>query len=66
MVTIVKRSTNFTVAAQVNSKCATEVTNVTIELSKSLNSLAHTITADNGKEFAYHEQVSKALDTEVY
>jgi IS30 family transposase len=26
----------------------------------------HTITADNGKEFAYHEQISKALCTDVY
>ena len=25
-----------------------------------------TITADNGKEFAYHERVSEALDAKVY
>jgi len=25
-----------------------------------------TITADNGKEFAYHEQISEALDAQVY
>jgi len=66
LVTVVERSTNFTVAAQVNSKCAAEVTRATTGLLTPLKPLVHTITADNGKEFAYHEQVSKALDAEVY
>ena len=26
----------------------------------------HTLTTDNGKEFAYHEQIAKKLDTKVY
>ncbi len=26
----------------------------------------HTITADNGKEFAYHEQIAAALEATVY
>ena len=26
----------------------------------------HTITADNGKEFAYHEKITKALGAQVY
>ena len=28
--------------------------------------LVHTITADNGKEFAYHERIAEALDAKVY
>lgn len=28
--------------------------------------ICHTITQDNGKEFACHEEVSRALNTEVY
>ncbi|MCF6346056.1 MAG: hypothetical protein L3J00_06255 [Thiomicrorhabdus sp.] len=28
--------------------------------------MVHTITADNGKEFAYHEKITKALDAQVY
>ena len=31
-----------------------------------IKALTHTITSDNGKEFAYHETISKALDTSFY
>ena len=66
LVTIVERVTKFTVSMQVMSKCAADVTKATIALLKPYKALVHTITADNGKEFAYHEKISKALDTEVY
>lgn len=66
LVTIVERATNFTVAAQVNSKSAADVTQATIALLTPLKPLVHTITADNGKEFAYHDQIAQALDAEVY
>ena len=66
LVTIVERVTKFTVSQQVNSKCADDVTKATIALLKPYKQLVHTITADNGKEFAYHEKISKALDTDVY
>ena len=66
LVTIVERATNFTVAAQVNSKCAAEVTQATITLLAPLKHLVHTITADNGKEFAYHDQIAQTLGAEVY
>jgi IS30 family transposase len=66
LVTIVERSTNFTVSAQVNSKSAADVTEATIALLLPYKGAVLTITADNGKEFAYHEQVSKALCTDFY
>jgi Transposase and inactivated derivatives, IS30 family len=66
LVTIVERMTKFTVSAQVNSKSAADVTRATIALLRPYKEAVHTITADNGKEFAYHEQISKALDAEVY
>ena len=66
LVTVVERSTNFTVAAQVNSKCAADVTKATIVLLTPFMPLVHTITADNGKEFSYHDQIANALDVEVY
>ena len=28
--------------------------------------IVHTITADNGKEFAYHKEISEALSADVY
>lgn len=66
LVTVVERSTNFTVAAPVNSKCAAEVTQATIELLAPLRLLVYTITADNGKAFAYHDQVAKALNAAIH
>ncbi|MDT8442541.1 MAG: IS30 family transposase [Desulfuromonadales bacterium] len=66
LVTIVERVTNFTVSAQVNSKSAADVTRATIALLRPLKDVVYTITADNGKEFAYHEEISKALSTDVY
>ncbi len=66
LVTIVERVTNFTVCKQVNSKSAAAVTQATIELLRPLKDVVHTITADNGKEFAYHEQVSEVLGIEYY
>lgn len=66
LVTIVERVTNFSVSAQVNSKSAADVTRATIALLKPYKEAVHTITADNGKEFAYHEKISEALCAEVY
>ncbi len=66
LVTIVERVTNFTVSAQVNSKSAADVTEATITLLRPFKDVVHTITADNGKEFAYHEKISKALSADVY
>lgn len=66
LVTIVERATNFTVSRQVNGKTAAAVSKATIELLKPLKDVVHTITADNGKEFAYHEKISDALEAEFY
>ena len=66
LVTIVERVTNFTVSRQVNGKTAAAVSKATIALLKPLKEVVHTITADNGKEFAYHEEISDALGAEFY
>jgi IS30 family transposase len=66
LVTIVERVTKFTVSAQVNSKSAEDVTKATIALLMPFRDVVHTITADNGKEFAYHEKISKALSADVF
>lgn len=66
VVTVVERGTNFTVSKEVNSKCAEDVTQATIDLLKPYEVAVHTITADNGKEFAYHEKISEKLTTDVY
>ena len=66
LVTIVERKFGYTLAAQVNSKKAEDVTRATINMLLPYKSLVHTITADNGKEFAYHEHIAQALNAKVY
>ena len=66
LVTLVERVTNFTLSAQVNTKSAAEVTKATIALLRPFKDAVHTITADNGKEFAYHEKISTVLSADIY
>ncbi|MDP0562854.1 MAG: IS30 family transposase [Candidatus Endonucleobacter sp. (ex Gigantidas childressi)] len=66
LVTIVERVTKYTVSAQVNSKSAADETKATISLLNPFKDIVHTITADNGKEFSYHEKISQTLSAEVY
>lgn len=66
LVTIVERATSFTVSMRINDKSAKTVTAATIALLTPYKEAVHTITADNGKEFAYHEQITAALDAPVY
>ena len=66
LVTLVERVTKMTLSAAVKSKSAEDVTNATIELLKPYKEVVHTITADNGKEFAYHQKMSKELSADVY
>jgi IS30 family transposase len=66
IVTVVERKTLFTVAALVDCKQADVVTAATIQLLTPLKDRVHTITADNGKEFAYHEKLVDQLDTKIY
>ena len=66
LVTIVERATSFTVSTRINDKSAKTVTAATIALLEPYKDQVLTITADNGKEFAYHEQMTAALDAQVY
>jgi IS30 family transposase len=66
LVTVVERATQFTLVAKVANKSASAVTAATIELLRPYKGALHTITADNGKEFAYHEQLTAELGAAVY
>lgn len=48
------------------SKSASDVTQATIDLLRPYKEFLHTITADNGREFAGHVDIAKALDADVY
>ena len=66
LVTVVDRKSKFTMIKGVESKHAEVVTQALIEMMTPVKNISHTITSDNGKEFAYHKQVSAALDTDFY
>ena len=66
LVTVVDRKSKFTMIKSVPSKHAEVVTKALIEMITPVKNITHTITSDNGKEFAYHKQVSDALNTNFY
>ncbi|WCN09146.1 IS30 family transposase [Marinomonas mediterranea] len=66
IVTLLERTTRFYLIKKVNSKSAVDVTQATIELLMPFKDHVHTITADNGREFAHHAKIAEALDTKVY
>ncbi len=66
LVTIAKRTTQFTKIGLIKKKTKRETTSMTIELLKEFNSLNRTITSDNGKEFAGHEDIARELNIKFY
>jgi IS30 family transposase len=66
LVTVVDKKSKFTLIKKVQSKQASEVSKALIEMLTPIKPLLHTITSDNGKEFAYHKDVSQALNTDFY
>ena len=66
LVTLAERVSKKTLIAQVQSKHADVVKDAIIKLLGPEKEHLHTITFDNGKEFAYHAQIKKALGTDNY
>jgi IS30 family transposase len=66
IVSLVERKSRLALLRKVESKTAQAVADAVIELMKSLPVRTHTITADNGKEFADHERIAKDLNTDIY
>ncbi|WP_261872596.1 IS30 family transposase [Vibrio rarus] len=66
IVTLLERQTRFYLTQKVPSKSAKDVTNATIAMLMPYKAFVHTITADNGREFAGHEEIARALETDVY
>ncbi|MCK5818033.1 MAG: hypothetical protein KAH18_02035 [Psychromonas sp.] len=63
---IVERLTRHTVTKRIFDKSAGTVNDATIELLALFKNLILTITADNGKEFSYHKEVSKKLECDYF
>lgn len=66
LVTLAERVSKKTLIARVQSKHAEGVTAAIVQLLKPEKGNLHTITFDNGKEFAYHKKIAETLDIEGY
>jgi len=66
LVTINDRATNLTWMKKVKSKSSADVTSAIIDLLLPFKERIFTITADNGKEFAQHEDIAKAMEASFY
>jgi IS30 family transposase len=66
LVTLAERVSKKTLIAHAPSKHAKVVTEAIVKLLLPEKAHLHTITFDNGKEFAYHAQIKEALEVDNY
>lgn len=66
LVTLAERKSRYTLACRVDGKHASGVSEAIIELLRPHKASCHTLTFDNGKEFAEHEFIAKCLQADVF
>ena len=66
LVSLVDRKSKLTLVGKVQRRTAEAVQQMIIRLMKDLPRRCHTLTVDNGKEFAGHETIAGALQMGVY
>ncbi len=66
LVTLVDRKSKHTLIGLTQTKRSDHVTDEIIKLMAPIKRYVHTITADNGKEFALHEEIAKEIDADFY
>ena len=66
LVTLVERKSKYTLIGHVVKKTAETVTAEIIRLLKKHQSIVHTITYDNGREFCGHQEINAALKSASY
>lgn len=66
IVTLDERQSKLRLALPTGSKKARHVTDAMISLLQPVKRFVSTITFDNGKEFAFHEEVAKKLSCDTY
>jgi len=66
LVTLNERKSRYCLIAHVRVKNAQAVSDAMIGLLKPFASCVHTLTTDNGKEFAQHERIAKKLDADFF
>lgn len=66
IVSLTERKSRLALIAKVPTKQAEGVKDAVLALLSPLSAHVHTITSDNGKEFARHEAIAEALDADFY
>ena len=66
IVSVVERKSGFTLIRKVERKTARAVSQAMTKLLKPYKNKVHTMTSDNGREFARHEEIATALDADFY
>ena len=66
IITLAERSTQFVLMRKVPNKEAEVVQKAIRCMMREVASVSHTLTFDNGKEFAEHEKIAEALDVKVF
>jgi len=66
LISLVERKSGFTLIGKLTRKTAEQTRDAATNLLEPLKDLVHTITVDNGKEFALHQEIAKSLDADVY
>ena len=66
LVTLVERRSRLSLIALAPNKTAEAVKAAILKVLQSLSAQVHTLTYDNGKEFAYHMEIAKVLKADGY
>jgi len=66
IVSLIERKTRYTLIQKVERKTAECVSNAIINLLSPFSEYVHTMTSDNGKEFADHKNIADKLNAEFY
>ena len=66
IVTLVDRKSRLTLLKQVSRRTATAVEQAILELLRPFQESTHTITCDNGKEFAAHLRIAQKLQASIF
>lgn len=66
LATLVDRHSKFSLIAKVPNKSANNVTDAIVSMLKPIKEHLHTITFDNGKEFAHHQTMADKLAVNIY
>jgi IS30 family transposase len=66
ILTVVERKSAFVLMVKLNGRNADELAKSTVRLLAPYKDKVHTITSDNGKEFARHQQIAKKLNAQFF